>query len=108
MYLEGGNYGSHTPSGSMGFRYKWVHHCIATTEWTETEIFPHTWQSRVKNKHYSIVYFDHVTTFKVLYLKTSVKGGVHTRCVETSHIDATAQHIISPPLMRYSTLNAVL
>ena len=26
----------------------------------------HMWQSRVEIKHYSVAYFEHITTFKVL------------------------------------------
>ena len=47
------------------------------------------WQSRVENEHYSVVYFDRTRAFTALYLRTSVKGGAHTCCVEASHIDAT-------------------
>ena len=46
------------------------------------------WQSWVENGNYSLVYFDYITTSKVLYLRTSVKGGAHTCCVEASHIDS--------------------
>ena len=35
------------------------------------------WQSRVEIEHYSIAYFDRVTTFKALQHRTSVKGGAH-------------------------------
>ena len=51
------------------------------------------WQSRIENEHYSVAYFDHTRTFTTLYLRTSVKGGAHTCCVEASHID-----ILSPAL----------
>ena len=47
------------------------------------------WQSRVENKYYSVAYFDHVRTFKVLYLRNYVKGRAHTHCMKASHIDAT-------------------
>ena len=48
----------------------------------------HMWQSRVENKHYSVAYFDRTRALTTLYLRTSVKGGAHTCCVEASHIDA--------------------
>ena len=45
------------------------------------------WQSRVEN-NYSVTYFNHTRAFKAVYLRTSVKGGARTGCVEASHIDA--------------------
>ena len=37
----------------------------------------HVWQSQVKNEHCSGVDFEHITTFKALYGRTSIKGGAH-------------------------------
>ena len=51
------------------------------------------WQSWVESEHYSTVFFDRITVFKVLYLGASVKGGARTCCVEALHFDATTQHI---------------
>ena len=39
------------------------------------------WQSQVEIKHYSAVYFDHITAFETLYCRTSVKGTADTCCV---------------------------
>ena len=64
--------------------------------------------SPMENEHYSIAYYAHTNSFKAIYLRTSVKGGAYTCCIETSHIDATTQHMSAPPLtevQRYSTLN---
>ena len=36
------------------------------------------WQSQVEIEHYSVAYFDRVTTFEALYRSTSIKGGAHT------------------------------
>ena len=33
------------------------------------------WQFRVEIEYYSIAYFDHITMFKALYCRTSVKSG---------------------------------
>ena len=38
----------------------------------------HMWQSQVKIEHYSVAYFDLVTTFKALQRSNSVKGRAHT------------------------------
>ena len=51
-------------------------------------ILTHMWQSCVEIECYSVAYFDRVTTFKALYLRTSVKGGVQTCCVNAATIDA--------------------
>ena len=47
----------------------------------------------VENEHYSVAYSDRTLVFKALDLRTSVKGGAHTRYVEASHIDASTQRI---------------
>ena len=36
------------------------------------------WQSRVENKDYSVMYFNHIAAFKASYRWTFVKGGAHT------------------------------
>ena len=51
----------------------------------------HMWQSRVEIEHYSVTYFDRITTFEVLYRSTSVKGGAHTHYADLSGIDAASQ-----------------
>ena len=59
----------------------------------------HTWQFWVENEHYSIAYFDYVTTFKALYLSTSVNGGAHMCCTDASICEASTQRVRAPPLM---------
>ena len=54
-----------------------------------TGVCIYMWQSQVENERYSVAYFDSTRAFTTLYLRTSVKGGAHTCCVEASHIDAT-------------------
>ena len=44
------------------------------------------WQSRVEIEHYSVVYFNHITVFEVLWRGTSVRGGAHTRCINVVSI----------------------
>ena len=39
-------------------------------------------------EHYFVAYFD-VALFKALQCRTSVKGGVHTHCVDVSGIHAS-------------------
>ena len=51
------------------------------------------WQSQVEIEHYSVAYFDCITTFKVLKRSTSLKGGAYTRYVDLSGIDAASLHI---------------
>ena len=50
-------------------------------------------QYRVENDHYSVAYFDCTHVFKVLYLRTFVKGRAHMCYVEASHVDATTQRV---------------
>ena len=47
----------------------------------------HMWQSWVEIEHYSVAYFDHVPTFKVLQCGTSIKGGgnMHYENVSSIH-----------------------
>ena len=47
-------------------------------------ISKHTWQSRVENKHYSVVYFNRGTVFKALF-----KCGAHMCCVNASICEAS-------------------
>ena len=42
------------------------------------QIFMHLQQSRVKFKHYSVVYFNHITMLEALQCTTFVKGGAHS------------------------------
>ena len=44
----------------------------------------HVWQFRVEVEYYSIAYFNRVTALKVLYLRISVKGRAHMRCIVAS------------------------
>ena len=59
------------------------------------------WQSQVEIEHYSVVYFDRITAFKVLYRRTSVKGGADMRCVNVVSIHEFTQ---SPSLNGSSAL----
>ena len=47
------------------------------------------WQSRVEIKDYSVVYFDRIAVFEMLYCRTSVKGGAHTRFVDILDVHAS-------------------
>ena len=53
----------------------------------------YVWQSRVEIEHYSVAYFDRIAPFEALLRRTSVKGGVHTRCVNVASIDEFAQRV---------------
>ena len=57
------------------------------------------WQSRLEIEGYSVAYFDHIAAFEVPYCWTSVKGGAHTRFVDSLDIHATTKCIWAPPLM---------
>ena len=52
----------------------------------------------VEIKYYSVAFFNHVTAFKVPFLRTFVKGGAQTRCVIASIVAAFTQHVLSPAL----------
>ena len=51
------------------------------------------WQSRVEIEHYSVAYFNRIAAFEALLRRTSVKGGVHARCVNVASIDEFAQRV---------------
>ena len=59
------------------------------------------WQSQVEIEHYSVVYFDRITAFKVLYRRTSIKGGADMHCVNVVSIHKFTQ---SPSLNGSSVL----
>ena len=68
----------------------------------------HMQQSWVEIEHYSVTYFNRVTTFEALQCRTSIEGGAHTlhRLVKYSCI----QEHVSVPWMEvlcYSASNAV-
>ena len=64
------------------------------------------WQSRVEIEQYSIVYFNCVSVFEVLYRRTSIKGGAHTcTCCVTHEYDMFTKHI-QVEVLHYSTLSA--
>ena len=44
-------------------------------------------------EHYSVAYFNHITVFKALWCRTSIKGGAHTHCINLSGIHAPLLHI---------------
>ena len=46
-----------------------------------------------RNKDYSVVYFNCITAFKTPYHRTSVKGGAHTRFVNSLAIYASTKHV---------------
>jgi len=63
------------------------------------------WHSQIEIEPYSVAYFNHITTFKVLQHRTSVKRGAHMRSVGAWILDN------STPLtevLHYSALNAVM
>ena len=67
--------------------------------WSREEIsVMYMCQSRVPIKGYSIVYFDRITTFKVLYRWTSIKGRAHMRFVDSFDIHASMKQVWAPPL----------
>ena len=75
-----------------------------------TEVI-YMWQSRVEIEGYSVVYFVCIAAFKAPYHWTSIKGGAHTRFVDSLAIHASTKRVWAPPLMevqRYGTLNAAM
>ena len=69
------------------------------------------WQSHVEIEGYSVMYFDHIATFKVLYRWTSVKGGAHTHFMDSLDVHAFMNRVWAPPLMevqQYDTSNAAM
>ena len=58
----------------------------------------HVWQSRVKNEHCFDVNFEHITTFKVLYDRTSIKGGAHMHSEDMHEYKKVYTVHISPTL----------
>ena len=69
------------------------------------------WQSRVEIEGYSVAYFDRIAAFKAPYRWTSVKGGAHTRFVDSLAIYASTKRVWAPPLtevQRYGALNAAM
>ena len=67
------------------------------TQWTNIIM----WQSQVEIQHYSVVYFNCITAFEVLYHRTSIKGGADMRCVNVVSIHEFTQ---SSSLNRSSAL----
>ena len=67
------------------------------TQWTDVIM----WQSQVEIQHYSVVYFNCITAFEVLYHRTSIKSGADMRCVNVVSIHEFTQ---SPSLNGSSTL----
>ena len=58
----------------------------------------HMWQSRVEIEDYSVMYFNRIAEFKVLYRGTSVRGRTHTRYVDSLDIHASAKHVWTPSI----------
>ena len=50
------------------------------------------WQSQMENKHFSIAYFNCITSFKV------VKGRAYTHCVDVSICETSTRGVQAPPL----------
>jgi hypothetical protein len=50
-------------------------------------LFIHSWQSHVEIRYYSVVYFEHITVFKALYLRTSIESGAQTRCLYALYVN---------------------
>ena len=50
------------------------------------------WQSHVEIEDHSIVYFDCIAVFKVLYHRTSVEGGAHKHFIDSLDIHASTKH----------------
>ena len=48
------------------------------------------WQSRVEIEHYSVAYFARIAAFEALKRGASVKGGAHTRRVNSSTLATLA------------------
>ena len=74
----------------------------------------HIWQSWVEIKHYSIAYFDCITTFKALWRRTSVKGSYVLRRLIRYSCTFTARTVCmslvlnrSSVLQRFERGNAV-
>jgi len=51
------------------------------------------WQSQVEIEHYSVAYFARITSFEALKRGASVKGGAHTRWVNSSILATFTQRI---------------
>ena len=66
--------------------------------------YMYMWQSRVEIEHYFIAYFDRITMFSVLQLRTLVKGEVHMWCVDMSAIHESMEHIWVLPLTKVNSV----
>ena len=65
----------------------------------------HMCESQMEIQHFACV-----TTLKVLYHRTFIKGGAHTHCTDVLGIHESTQFVSAPPLtevLRYSALNTV-
>ena len=60
------------------------------------------WQSHVEIEGYSVAYFDRIVAFGAPYHWISVKGGAHTRFVDSWDIHTSTKHIWAPPLTKFS------
>ena len=88
----------------------WPHHRSS-----DSELYHALWQdmcqSWVEIEHFSVVCFDHVTVFEALYLRTSVKGGADTNCVDSWIPNTSVQCVWALPLMvvlQYNALSVVV
>ena len=60
-----------------------------------------------RNQTLFCVCFDHVTVFEALYLRTSIKGGADTNCVDSWIPDTSVQCVCAPLLMKVLQYNAL-
>ena len=61
------------------------------------------WQSQVEIEHYSIMYFNHVIAFKVLWCRTFVEGRAHMCSIDVSTVCASMQRIWTLPQRKFYT-----
>ena len=63
------------------------------------------WQSCVKIKGYSVVYFEHIAAFEALYRLTFIKGGgTHTRVIDLLDIHVSTKLVWSPTFNKSSAI----
>ena len=61
--------------------------------WRLAECKQYMWQSQAETEHYSVAYFDCITTFEALWCRTSAKGGAHMCWVNMVNIHEFTQRI---------------
>ena len=58
-----------------------------------TVLQTNTWQSRVEIEDHSIAYFDRIAVFKASDCWTFIKGGAHTRFVDSLDIRGSTRYV---------------